>query len=99
MVDKEWMPSLPFPITDREKKELRAQEREKNRIKNERRRQAKENAKKNSKQHVEAGKQLRRAFGGAFGRSRRESVKWMASQGTSMEIEKKPRGKKSEEDA
>jgi hypothetical protein len=91
----DWIPSLPFPFTDREKKERRDREREKNRIKNANRKKAKLIAKNNTKAHLEAGKQLRHAFGGAFGNAP-EKVKYMASQGTTREIQKFPREKKGE---
>jgi hypothetical protein len=96
MSDDSWMPSLPFPLTDREKKERRDQEREKNRIKNANRRKAKAARKNNSRERLEAGKQLRHAFGGAFGRAK-ENVKFMASQGTAHEIRKIPREEKEED--
>lgn len=91
-----WTPSMPFPLTDREKQELRDQEREKNRIKNQKRREAKEVKKHIPTNRLEAGKQLRHAFGGAFGHAP-ENVKFMAAQGTTMEIAKKTRGEKKEE--
>lgn len=81
-----WTPSMPFPLTDREKKEIkdkkRDEEREKNRVKNKNRKEGLSIQKHMPKNRVEAGKQLRRAFGGAFGRSSSESVKFMAEQGT-----------------
>jgi len=60
--------------------------REKNRIKNENRKRAKQ--KSFTAAHKTAGKELRRAFGGAFGRAP-DNVKYMAAQGTTMEITEK----------
>lgn len=91
-----WHPSMPFPETDRERQVRRDQEREKNRVKNENRRKARAAVKNVPKTKVEAGKQLRHAFGGAFGRAP-ENVKFMASQGTTMEVSKNPRGEESED--
>ena len=62
-------------------------QREKNRIKNEKRKEAKALQRTIPPQRVEAGKTLRRAFGGAFGRAP-ENIKFMASQGTTMKVEK-----------
>lgn len=93
-----WMPSSPFPETAREKAIRKEAEREKNRLKNLRRRKAREVAKTQSKPRVEAGKHLRHAFGGAFGRAP-DNIKFMASQGTTMEIEKNPRGEEPDEGA
>lgn len=91
-----WHPSMPFPETLRERAVRKDAEREKNRLKNLNRRKAREAAKTQSNPRAEAGKQLRHAFGGAFGRAP-NNVKFMASQGTTMEISKNPRGEESEE--
>jgi hypothetical protein len=89
-----WMPSMPFPLTDRELKEIadkeafekeegREAQREKNRIKNQNRKEAKDIQKNLPKKRVEAGKRLRHAFGGAFAHAP-DNVKFMAAQGTKM---------------
>ena len=82
-----WHPSMPFPLTDREIKEKRDQkkeeDRDRNRLKNDHRRQAKELRGNIPKKRLEAGKNLRHAFGGAFGHAP-ENVKFMAAQGTTM---------------
>lgn len=84
-----WTPSSPFPLTDRELKEQRDKEREiereKNRVKNANRRKAKQIRKAIPEKRVVAGKQLRSAFGGAFGHAP-ENVKFMAAQGTTMKL-------------
>ena len=82
-----WTPSMPFPETPRERSARRDEEIAKNRIKNEKRRQAREQAKNLPSTRVEAGKNLRHAFGGAFGRAP-ENIKFMAAQGTTMDVKK-----------
>lgn len=95
-----WTPSMPFPLTDRELKEIadkeafekeqdREAQREKNRVKNANRKEAQAIKKDIPKKRVEAGKRLRHAFGGAFGNAP-ENVKYMAAQGTKMTPEKNP---------
>lgn len=91
-----WTPSMPFPLTARDKHEKREQEKEKNRLKNANRRKAKKEKIFIPKARLEAGKQLRQAFGGAFGHAPK-NVKFMAAQGTTKQGPENPRGEKSEE--
>jgi hypothetical protein len=90
-LEEEWVPSMPFPPTAREKHEKREQERERNRAKNRKRREAKKGQTNVSSKRLEAGKQLRHAFGGAFGHAP-ENVKFMAAQGTTLRVIENPRG-------
>jgi hypothetical protein len=82
-----WTPSMPFPETERERMERRDREIARNRLKNEKRRQARELQKGLPKNRVDAGKNLRHVFGGAFGKAP-ENIKFMAAQGTTMDVQK-----------
>lgn len=96
-----WHPSMGPALTADEEKELhdleRKADREKNRIKNENRKKAKAFQRNTPKKRAKAGKELRHAFGGAFGRAP-SNVKFMAAQGTTMDTSEIPRGDKSVEE-
>lgn len=92
--DDPWMPSMPFPLTQRElnviaaeeravKEALRLNQQLKNEEKNQRRKEAQALKQHIPKKRVEAGKRLRHAFGGAFGHAP-DNIKFMAAQGTTM---------------
>lgn len=89
-----WRPSKGPQLTDHAMKALhdleREAEREKNKLKNENRKKSKTFQKALPKKRAEAGKQLRHAFGGAFGRAP-SNVKFMAAQGTTMDTSEIPR--------
>lgn len=95
-----WHPSKGPGLTSDEEKELhdleKKEEREKNRIKNENRKKAKVFVRTIPRKRIKAGKELRHAFGGAFGRAP-SNVRFMAAQGTTMDTSNIPRGDKVEE--